>query len=113
MDKWDLMIAHPVCRYLANSGAKHLYVGMKKENGLNPERLEMVKEGAKFYADLWNANIPFIAVENPIWHSFATAEIMKLCPDHPAKRQFVQPWMFGHMETKATGFALKGLPPLV
>lgn len=112
-DGWDIGVFHPVCRFLANSGGKHLYAGMKKGNGINPERIAGLTLGAIFYRDLWEADIPHVCVENPIWHSTATAVIHALCPGHPAKRQFVQPWMFGHLEIKATGLALRNLPPLV
>lgn len=114
MEKWDLLIAHPVCRYLANSGAKHLYIDMKKENGIYQPRWTKMEQGAKFYADLWQADVPFVAIENPIWHKHAKEAVHRLCDrvPHPEKRQFVQPWMFGHKEVKATGFALRRLPPL-
>lgn len=110
---WDMMIAHPVCKYLANSGSKHLYIDMKKENGIYQPRWDEMEKGAEFYSRLWNSNIPFIAAENPIWHRHAKEAILRRCPDHPGKRQFVQPWMFGHLEVKATGLALRNLPQLV
>jgi hypothetical protein len=46
---WDLMVAHPPCTYLANSGAKHLYLGMKKEGGPCPDRWARMREGAAFF----------------------------------------------------------------
>ena len=106
-DYWDLMIAHPVCRYLANSGAKHLYKGMKKENGENPERFKLMRKGAKFYLALRNRKIKRRAIENPVMHGHAM-EIIK-----PGHRQFIQPWQFGHKEMKATGLELINLPDLV
>lgn len=48
-DGWDMMIAHPPCTYLANSGAKHLYRDMRKENGFNLDRLERMRDGALFF----------------------------------------------------------------
>ena len=111
---WDLGIMHPVCKFLANSGAKHLYLGMKKENGRNEERWAAMEQGAEFYLALWQAPIGKLAVENPIWHRAAAEYIQRHARiPHPVKRQFVQPWMFGHLEVKATGLALRGLPPLV
>jgi len=106
-DGWDLMVAHPPCTYLANSGAKHLYLGMKKENGPNPERWKNMREGAAFFKSLLNAPIPRIAVENPIMLGHAR----KIIGAGPT--QIIQPWQFGHGETKATGLWLKNLPPLV
>lgn len=115
MEQWDLLISHAVCKFLANSGAKHLYIDMKKENGIYQPRWDAMEEGAQFYADLWDADIPFVAAENPIWHKHATEAVQRKCVKHPhpVKRQFVQPWWFGHLEVKATGLALRNLPPLV
>lgn len=90
---FDLMIAHPPCTYLAVSGARWFDTRPKsQEYGLDLVRL------------LMDADIPMIAVENPV--SVISSKIRP--PD-----QIVQPWMFGHGETKATCFWLKGLPSLV
>lgn len=103
---WDLMVAHPVCKYLTNSGVRWL--------SERPERWALMEEGADFYLKLWDAPIERVAVENPVWHGHAKDYVMSRAVNpHPAKRQFVQPWMFGHMECKATGLALRGLPRLV
>jgi hypothetical protein len=61
-DGWDMMIAHPPCTYLANSGVCWLY---NKDGSKNIERWEKLKYGAEFFRTLLFANIPFIAVENP------------------------------------------------
>lgn len=103
---WDLLIAHPPCTYLANSGVKWLYRGGRKENGPDPERWEKMRVAAKFFRDLLQAPINHIAVENPVMHEYAAEEIGSRAD------QFVQPWMFGHGEVKATGLHLKNLPPL-
>ena len=95
---WDLMIAHPPCTYLTNSGVRWLHE--------RPERWGQLKDGAEFFKGLLEANIPKIAVENPIMHKYAV-EIIGRRQD-----QIIQPWQFGHGETKATGFWLKGLPKL-
>ena len=95
---FDLMIAHPPCTYLANSGVRWLHT--------QPDRWDKMVEGAHFFKTLLEAPIPHIAVENPIMHKYAV-EIIGRRQD-----QIVQPWMFGHGETKATGFWLKNLPPL-
>ncbi len=96
---WDLMIAHPPCTYLTNAGVSWLY---RKEG-----RWEDMREGAEFFKKLLEADIPKIAVENPIMHKYAV-EIIGRRQD-----QVIQPWMFGHLEQKATCLWLKGLPPLV
>lgn len=103
---WDLLIAHPTCTFMANSGAKHLYIGAKKENGPDPARWEAMREGAEFFLKLWNAKIPKIALENPIMMGHAKRII------GVPQTQIIQPWWFGHGETKATCLWLKGLRKL-
>jgi hypothetical protein len=95
---YDLMIAHPPCTYLTNSGVTWLHKDIK--------RWPMLFEGAEFFKKLLNANIPRIAIENPIMHKYARSII------GVDKSQIVQPWQFGHAESKATCFWLKGLEPL-
>lgn len=102
---WDLVIAHPPCTYLSNSGAKHLYAGMKKENGRNEERWLLMERAADFFR-VFLALRCRVAVENPIMHGHAKALI------GAQQSQTVQPWQFGHGETKATCLWLKGLPLL-
>ena len=104
---WDLLIAHPECTYLANSGAKHLYAGMKAENGPSPDRWAMMGAAAQFFLALWNAPVERICLENPIMLGHP-----KRLFDIPDPTQIIQPWQFGHGETKATCLWLKGLPPL-
>ncbi|NMB66279.1 MAG: hypothetical protein GYA16_15555 [Spirochaetes bacterium] len=102
-DGWHLMIAHPPCTYLANSGAGWLY----KSNGeKNQERWEKLKKGAEFFKKLLEADIPYIAIENPIPMRYAI-EIIGRKYD-----QIIQPFQFGHPEKKATCLWLKNLPPL-
>ena len=105
--RWAGVIAHPVCRFLTNAGAKHLYVNGRKENGRHAPRWDDLRKGAKFYAEFRKANAPKIAIENPIWHGHA-AKLL----GYP-KRHIVQPWWFGDPFFKATGWELIGLPPLV
>jgi site-specific DNA-cytosine methylase len=90
--KWDLMIAHPPCTHLAVSGARWF----KDKRNEQSQALQFVQL-------LMDAPIPMIAIENPI--SIISSRIRK--PD-----QIIQPWMFGHGETKATCLWLKGLPKL-
>ena len=114
-DGWDLMVAHPPCTYLTGSGARWLYLPQTPEEataGLPKQRDEArwadLAAGAEFFRRLGAARIPRIALENPVMMGHAT----KL---HGLGRatQFVQPWQFGHGETKRTGLWLKNLPPLV
>jgi hypothetical protein len=91
-DGWDLMVAHPPCTHLAVSGARWFH---KKE--------QEQREALDFVRRLMDAPIEQIAIENPI--SVISSKIRK--PD-----QIIQPWMFGHGETKATCLWLKQLPPL-
>lgn len=95
---WDLMIAHPPCTYLTNSGVTWLYK--------QPERWKHLIDGAVFFRELLNADIALIAVENPIMHIYAAKIIGK------RQTQVVQPYMFGHLERKATALWLKNLPEL-
>jgi len=90
---WDLMIAHPPCTHLAVSGARWF----REKQAEQAEALDFVRF-------LLDAPIPRIALENPV--SIISSRIRK--PD-----QIVQPWMFGHGETKATCLWLKNLPKLV
>lgn len=93
-ESWDLMIAHPPCTHLAVSGARHF--AAKQASGVQEEALYFVRM-------LLDAQIAKIALENPI--SIISSRIRK--PD-----QIIQPWQFGHGETKATCLWLKGLPKL-
>ena len=91
-DGWDLMIAHPPCTHLAVSGARWF-----------KEKIPEQRKALDFVRMLMDADIDKICIENPI--SIISTAIRK--PD-----QIIQPWMFGHGETKATCIWLKGLPDL-
>lgn len=91
-DGWDLMIAHPPCTYLAVSGARYW-----------AERLPEQHEALFFVRQLLNAPVPRIALENPIG---------KISTSIRRPDQIIQPWQFGHGETKATCLWFKGLPLL-
>ena len=93
-DGWDMMIAHPPCTHLAVSGARHF--AEKKKDGRQGAAIE-------FFMALANADIPRIAIENPVC-------IMSSIWRKPD--QTIQPWQFGHGETKATCLWLKGLQKL-
>lgn len=101
---WDLLIAHPPCTFLANSGVRWLYGGRGSVRDL--DRWKNMEEGAYFFRQMLCAPIPRVAVENPIMHGYARDIIGR------APTQTIQPWQYGHGETKATCLWLKGLPPL-
>ncbi len=101
---WDLLIAHPPCQYLANSGVRWLYGG--KGNRIDPERWAKMEAAADFFWRLLNAPVPRVAVENPIMHGFGRDRI------NGEPTQTIQPWMFNHPEQKATQLWLRNLPPL-
>lgn len=110
-DGWDLMVAHPPCTYLCNSGVRWLTDGHKAGDVDKMrkaiDRWPAMIDGATFFRRLLDAPIPRIAVENPVMHGHAAAIVGM------RQTQVVQPWMFGHTEKKATGLWLRGLPPLV
>ncbi len=101
---WDLMIAHPTCTRLTNSGVRWLHVPPKGRT--LDEMWTELKEAAAFYCALRDAPMPKKAIENPIMHKYARQLIQ------PKKRQIVQPHFFGDKAFKATGFELYGLPEL-
>ena len=94
---WDLLIAHPPCTHLSVSGSRHF--GSKRFDGRQ-------QAAASFFIkiDRWAAHIPKVAIENPV----CVMSSLYRKPD-----QIIQPWQFGHGETKATCLWLKGLPMLV
>ncbi len=91
---WDLMIAHPPCTHLSVSGARHFEA--KRMDGRQ-------QSAVSFFMMLAKSDIPMIAIENPV----CIISSMWRKPD-----QVIQPWQFGHGETKATSLWLKGLPLL-
>jgi len=98
---WDLMVAHPPCTFLSVSGARHLY---NKDGTANRERYENQFKALVFVKKLMDADIPRIAIENPV--SVISTKIRK-------PNQIVQPWMFGDSASKTTCLWLKNLPKLV
>lgn len=107
-DGWDMMaVMHPPCTILCNSGSKHLYLGMKKENGRNPDRWAKLEEAAAFYRALRDAHqIPRRVVENPVMHGHAIRLTGR------GRTQFVHPYFFGEPFFKNTGLELVNLPEL-
>ena len=92
--KWDLIVAFPPCTHLAVSGAR--YFEQKRKDGRQ-------QQGIDFFMEFTKANCEKIAIENPI--GIMSTHYRK--PD-----QIIQPWMFGHGETKATCLWMKNLPKL-
>lgn len=105
--RWDLLIAHPPCRYLSNSGVLRLYKGGKKRNGRDMERWRNMRLGAEFFEKLLCAPVPRICIENPVMHRHAKAHI------NVEHTQTIQPWQFGEDASKRTCLWLKGLPKLL
>lgn len=125
---WDLLIvAHPPCTRLCNSGVRWLkepptklnpahhtleervaYLAMNRE-----ERLafmwQKLDEGAALFSAMWNAPVARVAVENPVMHQYAKDRI----ENYEEFAQSVQPWQYGDWETKRTCLWLRGLDPLV
>lgn len=95
LDGWDLIIAHPPCTHLSVSGAR--YFAAKRFDGRQQAAID-------FFMALVNAPCPRIAIENPV---------CIMSRHHRKPDQIIQPWMFGHGETKATCLWLKGLPKLI
>ena len=93
--QWDMLIAHPPCTHLAVSGARWFTEGKKP--------LSLRKEAADFFLKFAEADIPKIAVENPV----SVMSTIYRKPD-----QIIHPWQYGHPEEKTTCLWLKGLPKL-
>lgn len=100
---WDMMIFHWPCTRLTNSGVRWLYGGKGKVRDV--ARWALMEQDARQFRSLLNCPIPRIAGENPIPHRYAAAIMGNYS-------QIIQPWQFGHGETKATCLWLKGLHPL-
>ncbi|MCE7028453.1 hypothetical protein [Jiella avicenniae] len=106
-DGWDLLIvAHPPCTRLCNSGVR--WLSSPPPGRTRAEMWAELEEGAALFSAFWNAPIERIAVENPVMHRHAKERIVNYA--EPA--QSVQPWQFGHGETKRTCLWLKNLPKL-
>jgi hypothetical protein len=97
---WDLVIAHPPCTFLANSGVHWL---IRDRTG---ERYNDLVAAALFFRKCLRANAPKVCVENPIPHGLAKKLIGE------TYSQIIHPWWFGHCDPKPTCLWLKGLQPL-
>ena len=99
-DGWDMMIAHPPCTYISNAGAVQLY----PKKILNEERYKKGMIAVKFFMNLYNANIPKIAIENP-----TPSKVFGL----PIYSQVIQPYEHGHPYKKRTCLWLKNLQKII
>ncbi|MCW4114764.1 hypothetical protein NPA31_007280 [Aurantimonas sp. MSK8Z-1] len=107
-DGWDLLIvAHPPCTRLCNSGVR--WLSTPPPGRAIEDLWAELDDGAALFSAFWNAPVDRIAVENPVMHRHAKARI----ENYVEPAQSVQPWQFGHGETKRTCLWLKNLPPLV
>src|SRR6056297_904353 len=95
-EPWDLVIAHPPCTYLANSGVR-----WRVERG----EWEQIAEAAEFFRACLGANAPCVAVENPVMHRYGREAVGR------GPNFTVQPWQFGDPLRKRTCFWVRGLPP--
>ena len=107
-DGWDLLIvAHPPCTRLCNSGVRWLST---PPPGKTADQMQAELEaGADLFSAFWNAPIDRVAIENPVMHRHAKALIV----NYREPAQSVQPWQFGHGECKRTCLWLRGLAPLM
>ena len=92
--QFDLVIAHPPCTALCVSGNRHYYNSIAR------------REAAEFVWKMWQQPVKALVIENPV------GVINSLLPEMP-KPQYIQPWMFGHGETKKTGLWMRGVKPLI
>lgn len=95
---WDLVIAHPPCTFLCNSGVRWLHE--------RPGRWQQMEDAAEFFLECLCADAEMVAVENPVMHGYAQKIIGR-----PADFS-IQPWMFGDNFKKRTCFHTRNLPPL-
>lgn len=104
---WDfLMVAHPPCTRLCNSGVR--WLSTPPPGRTQAEMWAELDEAADLFSAFWNAPIDRICIENPVMHRHAKARIR----NYADFAQSVQPWEYGHGETKRTCLWLKNLPPL-
>lgn len=103
--KWDMLIAFPPCTYLTVSANKWYKDQPERKSGtlVGQKRRDAREEAINFFMSFINADCPKIAIENPIG---------VISSRYRKPNQVLQPWMFGHGETKATCLWLKGLPEL-
>jgi len=107
-DGWDLLIvAHPPCTRLCNSGVR--WLSSPPPGRTREEMWAELDEGAALFSLFWTSPIERIAIENPVMHKHAKARIA----NYRQFAQSVQPWQFGDWEAKRTCLWLRGLPSLL
>lgn len=104
--RWDMAMFFPTCTYLTVSANKWYKDQPPRKSGtlVGQKRRDARLEAADFFMKLYNCKIPMVAIENPI----GVMSTLFRKPD-----QVLQPWMFGHGETKGTCLWLKNLPKLI
>ena len=114
MGGWDLlMVAHPPCPRLCNSGVRWLHKAPPHKT--KADMWKELDEGCSLFSDVWNADVPFVAVENPVMHKHAKSRIR----NYQHFSQSIQPWQFGTDEKgtdnvkKRTCLWLRDLPNLI
>lgn len=106
-DGWDLLVVcHPPCTRLCNSGVRWLTA--PPTGRTLADMWAELEDGVALFTACWRAPVQRVAVENPIMHRHARERM----PADLPRPQIVQPWWFGDPAKKATGFYLRGLPPL-
>lgn len=107
-EAWDLLIAHPPCTYLCNSGVRWLTtIPRQPKPGIlyGRARWEGMEEAIELFEAFLHCDIPRVCVENPVMHRYARNFL-------GSPTQWVHPYLFGHQDTKQTGLWLRGLPLL-
>ena len=107
---WDLVIAHPPCTYLCNSGVLRLYKAGKKSNGLDVDRWARMRDAAYFFDCFRRFHDGPLCIENPVMHGHGFNLLSEATQF--MDRQSIQPWQFGDDASKATVLWLRGLPRL-
>ena len=102
--QWDLIIAHPPCTYLCKVGSIHLVRHTPQGTTINEQRLAKMRDAARFFMECYNADAPYVAVENPIPMRRAGL---------PRPSFYACPSWFGVKYTKKTLYWVHNLPPLV
>jgi len=105
-DGWDLLVCHPPCTRLCNSGVRWLH--QPPPGRSLSEMWAELNQGADLFTACWRAPVDRVAVENPVMHKHARERL----PADLPRPQIVQPWWFGEPAFKGTGWYLRGLPPL-
>lgn len=113
-ERWDLvMIGHPPCTRLCNSGVR--WLSKAPPNRTLADMWQELDDGAELFSALWNADVPALAIENPVMHKHAKARIK----NYQKFSQSIQPWQFGSDDNgpdnvkKRTCFWLRNLPALI